>query len=66
MTRRGGPGRQRLEQRILSANTIVLFGGRLDLLLDALRLLSPARRAGGGAAARGADRGDVGGGDGAV
>lgn len=28
---------QRLEQRILSANTIVLFGGHLDLLLDALR-----------------------------
>jgi peptidase E len=28
---------QRLEQRILSANTIMLFGGHLDLLLDALR-----------------------------
>ena len=27
----------RLEQRILSANSIVLFGGQLDLLLDALR-----------------------------
>lgn len=31
-------GQARLEQRILSANTIVLFGGQLDLLLDALRL----------------------------
>ena len=31
-------GQARLEQRILAANTIVLFGGRLDLLLDALRL----------------------------
>ncbi|EYF00663.1 Type 1 glutamine amidotransferase-like domain-containing protein [Chondromyces apiculatus] len=29
--------RERLEQRILDANTILLFGGRLDLLLDALR-----------------------------
>ena len=29
--------RERLERRILSANTVVLFGGRLDLLLDALR-----------------------------
>lgn len=28
---------ERLEQRILSANTIILFGGQLDLLLDALR-----------------------------
>ncbi len=28
---------QRLEQRILAANTIILFGGHLDLLLDALR-----------------------------
>jgi peptidase E len=27
----------RLEQRILAANTIMLFGGRLDRLLDALR-----------------------------
>ncbi len=27
----------RLEQRILSANSIILFGGHLDLLLDALR-----------------------------
>jgi len=29
--------RERLEKRILSANSIVLFGGRLDLLLDGLR-----------------------------
>jgi peptidase E len=29
--------RERLESRILSASSIVLFGGRLDLLLDALR-----------------------------
>jgi hypothetical protein len=29
--------RERLEQRILSASSILLFGGRLDLLLDALR-----------------------------
>jgi peptidase E len=29
--------RGRLEERILSANSILLFGGRLDLLLDALR-----------------------------
>jgi hypothetical protein len=29
--------RERLEQRILSASTILLFGGRLDLLLDGLR-----------------------------
>ncbi len=29
--------RERLEQRILSANAILLFGGRLDLLLDGLR-----------------------------
>jgi hypothetical protein len=29
--------RARLEERILSANTVVIFGGRLDLLLDALR-----------------------------
>ncbi|HLM73672.1 MAG TPA: Type 1 glutamine amidotransferase-like domain-containing protein, partial [Polyangiaceae bacterium] len=29
--------RERLERRILSANSILLFGGRLDLLLDALR-----------------------------
>lgn len=29
--------RKRLERRILSANSIVLFGGRLDLLLDGLR-----------------------------
>jgi peptidase E len=29
--------RERLEQRILSANTLIFFGGRLDLLLDALR-----------------------------
>lgn len=28
---------QRLEQRILEANSIILFGGQLDLLLDALR-----------------------------
>ncbi len=28
---------QRLERRILSANSIILFGGHLDLLLDALR-----------------------------
>lgn len=30
--------RDRLEQRILAANTIMLFGGRLDRLLDGLRL----------------------------
>ncbi|MFO0756643.1 MAG: Type 1 glutamine amidotransferase-like domain-containing protein [Byssovorax sp.] len=29
--------RERLEARILSANAIILFGGRLDLLLDGLR-----------------------------
>lgn len=29
--------RKRLERRILSANSIVLFGGRLDLMLDCLR-----------------------------
>lgn len=29
--------RERLEQRILSASAILLFGGRLDLLLDGLR-----------------------------
>jgi peptidase E len=29
--------RERLERRILRANTIFLFGGRLDLLLDGLR-----------------------------
>jgi peptidase E len=29
--------RERLERRILSSNSILLFGGRLDLLLDALR-----------------------------
>jgi peptidase E len=29
--------RERLEQRILDSNAIFLFGGRLDLLLDALR-----------------------------
>lgn len=29
--------RERLEQRILSASSIFLFGGRLDLLLDGLR-----------------------------
>lgn len=28
---------ERLERRILEANTIILFGGHLDLLLDALR-----------------------------
>ncbi|MDC0716732.1 Type 1 glutamine amidotransferase-like domain-containing protein [Nannocystis bainbridge] len=28
---------ERLERRILSANSIILFGGHLDLLLDALR-----------------------------
>jgi hypothetical protein len=29
--------RERLEQRILSVSSIILFGGRLDLLLDGLR-----------------------------
>ncbi|AKT37862.1 Type 1 glutamine amidotransferase-like domain-containing protein [Chondromyces crocatus] len=29
--------RERLEQRILEASTLLLFGGRLDLLLDGLR-----------------------------
>src|SRR5262245_48383855 len=29
--------RERLESRILSANAVMLFGGRLDLLLDGLR-----------------------------
>lgn len=29
--------KERLEQRILSANSIILFGGQLDQLLDALR-----------------------------
>jgi hypothetical protein len=29
--------RKRLERRILAANSIVLFGGRLDILLDSLR-----------------------------
>jgi peptidase E len=29
--------RERLERRILSASTLLFFGGRLDLLLDALR-----------------------------
>lgn len=29
--------RKRLEKRILNSNTIILFGGRLDILLDGLR-----------------------------
>lgn len=29
--------RKRLERRILNSNTIILFGGRLDILLDGLR-----------------------------